>query len=454
MEDSDGAFVKIFSWFSKAAGKIKNFVLDVDKAGKKTDEIALGMKHSIKKPGLAEEWQLKGATSNSGGGGTVEPLARQLFEADLVDVDCLAASCAAHNLMTSLTNPVANLLGVGGSSERTALQARHTVCDLQKHCGLATFAKFAEKGWDKLHAGIPFPEVLGKTLQEPVVTRWWTVAVASDILSLCWDFFAHIAAAVASMTRTDQADNKIASGLDSLLREDMIYSDTCLLADFHKDFLNSHLRFYQATDPETALPGYMIRHVYARYFVMKKQLKSLKSGDVGDSFERFYLSLDALQDDPGLDEHAQGSSAAEEDEQVESAQEASPSSGANNRATARKENDEAANRIKMTKEQKREFQENKMKTFLESAESFIDKHNKRHCSPLFSAVAAFCEAPLGSIIAKHLTGRLDVSAITGTCFSEFHGVEFDLSSFALFALQLLPDAVELEELREKAFYKT
>ena len=450
----DGAFVKIFSWFSKATGKIKNFVLDVDKAGKKTDEIALGIKHSIKKLGLAEEWRLKGTTSDSGGGGTIEPLAYHLFEADVVDVDCLVASCTIHNLMTSLTNPVTNLLGVGGLSERTTLQACHTIYDLQKHYGLATFAKFAKKGWDNLYPGIPFPEVMGKTLQEPVMTRWWTVAVASDILSLYWDFFAHIAGAVVSMTRTDQADNKIASGLDSLLREDMIYSDTCLLADFHKDFLNSHLRFYQATDPETALPGYMIRHIYARYFVMKKQLKSLKSGNTGDSFERFFLSLDELQDDPGLDKQAQGSSAADEDEQVESAQVSSPSSAANDSATAGRENDEAANRIKMTKEQKQEFQGNKMKTFLESAESFIDKHNKRYCSPLFSVVAAFCEAPLGSIIAKHLTGRLDVSTITGTYFSEFHDFAFDSNSFALFALQLLPNAVELEELREKAFYKT
>jgi hypothetical protein len=175
-------------------------------------------------------------------------------------------------------------------------------------------AKLAEKGWQNLHSGVPFPKVLGKTLQEHVVTPWWTVAVASNILSLCWEFFAHMSWVVASMTKTnqadnkiasgldsllredmirsdtwimtktDQADNKIASGLDSLLREDMIKSDTSLLGNFYTDFLNSHLQFYQGTDPETHLPGYLIRHVHARCFVMKKQMKMLRSSDTGDTF--------------------------------------------------------------------------------------------------------------------------------------------------------------------------
>jgi hypothetical protein len=441
----DGAFIKIFSWFSKSTGKIKNFVLDVDKAGKKTDEIALGIKHSVKKLGLEDNWRLQGQTSDSGGGGTIEPLEWKLFEADLVDVDYLVASCTIHNLMTSLTNPVTNLLGVGGLSERTTLQVCHCVYDLQKHYGLETFAKFGEKAWHKLYPGVAFPEVLGKTLQEPVMSRWWTVAVASDILVTYWEFFKHVAGAVVSMTKTDQADNKIASGLYSLLGEDMLYSDTCLLADFHKDFLNLHLKFYQGTDPETDLPGYLIRHVYSRYFVMKKQLKSFKSGGTDNSFERFFLSLDALQDDPGL-----------EDEHGESEREGSSSSGANDSAGAGKEKggDEAANQIKMTKEQKREFQKNKMKAFLESAESFIDKHNERYCSPLFAVVAAFCDAPLGSIIAKHVTGCLDVNTITGTYFSEFHGVEFELKSFALFVMQTLPNTADLEDLRQREFYKT
>jgi hypothetical protein len=327
----EGAFVKIFSWFSKATGKIKNFVIDVDRAGKKTGEIALGIKHSIKKLGLPLPWRLKGLTSDSGGGGTIEPLAYNLFEADeMVDIDnCLVASCTIHNLMTVLTNSITNHLGIGGLNERTTLQACHCIYDLQSHYGIATFAKLAEKGWQNMYPDIPFPEVLGKTLQEPVMTRWWTVAVASDILALYWDFFAHIAWVVVSMTKTDQADNKIASGLDSLLREDMIKSDTCLLADFHTAFLNSHLQFYQGTDIETHLPGYLIRHVYVRYFVMKKQMKILRSGDTGDSFKRFFLSLDALQDDPGLDQQVQSPSAAEEDAQGDSS-----SPGPNVSATA------------------------------------------------------------------------------------------------------------------------
>jgi hypothetical protein len=446
----DRAFVKIFSWFSKATGRIKNFVVDVD--SKKTGKIALGIKHSIKKLGLPLTWRLKGLTSNSGGGGTMEPLACHLFEADkMVDLDnCLVASCTIHNLMTVLTNAVTYLLGIGGLNERTTLQACHCMCDLQSHYGLATFAKLAEKGWENLCPGVPFPEVLGKTLQEPVMTRWWTVAVASHILSLCSEFFAHTSWVVVSMTKTDQADNKIASsGLDSLLREDMIKSDTSLLGDFHTDFLNSHLQFYQGTDPETDLPGYLIRHVYARYFVMKKEMKTLRSSDTGDLFKQFFLSLDALQDNPGLDQQAQSSLAAEEDEQVDSAQEHSSSSGPNANVTAGtdKRSEEAADRIRMTKEQKRAFQENKMVEFLKVAESFINKHNKRCCSPLFAVVAAFGEAPLGSIIAKHLTGCLDADNITGVYFSKFSKFEFDLKSFAVFALQSLPSNAELEVVR-------
>jgi hypothetical protein len=132
----DGAFIKIFSWFSEAAGRIKKIVVDVDRAGKKTGKIALEMKHSIKKLGLPLTWQLKSLTSDSGGGGAVEPLACHLFEADkMVDVDnCLVASCVIHNLMTALTNAVTNLLGIGGLNEQTTSQACHCVCDLQSHC--------------------------------------------------------------------------------------------------------------------------------------------------------------------------------------------------------------------------------------------------------------------------------------------------------------------------------
>jgi hypothetical protein len=50
--------------------------------------------------------------------------------------------------------------------------------------------------------------------------------------------------------------NKIASGLQSMMKEAMAYSDMLFLAQFHTDFLNQHSQWLQEEDKIAKNPGF------------------------------------------------------------------------------------------------------------------------------------------------------------------------------------------------------
>ena len=65
--------VKILAWWNKQEKQMQSITLDINGAGKTTEEIADAVQHSLQK--LSEENRfLAGMCSDSGGGGTKEGL--------------------------------------------------------------------------------------------------------------------------------------------------------------------------------------------------------------------------------------------------------------------------------------------------------------------------------------------------------------------------------------------
>jgi len=105
-----------------------------------------------------------------------------------------------------------------------------------------------------------------------------------------------MALSVVAATRTNEKENKIASGLVSLMNEPLIHADLLFLAAFSKNFLDNHMKWYGSKDPNIGEPGFLIFHRFLRYFTMQEELKILENGgwETNSDFELFVLKLQTL----------------------------------------------------------------------------------------------------------------------------------------------------------------
>ncbi len=93
------------------------------------------------------------------------------------------------------------------------------------------------------------PLDLLKAMQEPLITRWWTIAVLATKAQRYLPFFIKMAKGVKNMTTTKEKENTIASNLLSLASSAWIVADVMLIASLLKLFLNNHMKWYQGIDP-------------------------------------------------------------------------------------------------------------------------------------------------------------------------------------------------------------
>ena len=411
----NGACVKrLFYWLDD---KLHDFTLDVDTSGKKGADIADAFANSVRKLFLDDGFTFAGQTSDSGGG-QLEELAMQMKETGLAPehILYLVGSCGLHNMQSIIREPLRQFLGDGGLSERTALQSLHAVYDLQKCLGLEPFVARLKAAWDHMHPDMlsppeDFPKCLEHSLQEPILSRWWTVSSASKVLVEFWLLLHFCALNICKGTTTNTSENKIASGLYSLTTESLIYSDTALMAAFHDEFLNVHFSWFQGVDPVVKVPGFLSRHVPCRCFLMFQALQQLQLplGDErhqgrGPNFKRFLQSIEDLEDDDVDEEDDDGDAA-----------DAMPATTVRDRAT------------------KQKLQRDKYKMFLEEVQKYFWKHMERSVAPPLLLLGIFAEKPLAKVCADFLLAKdFDDDEEDDNYFSEIHQATVSLREYRNF----------------------
>ncbi|KAL3910476.1 MAG: hypothetical protein SGARI_002106 [Bacillariaceae sp.] len=189
----DGQNIKFVTYFDRQAtsdarphGSVKMFLVDVDTCPKGSAGAALGAYFSLKKIGVK---RVHGVTSDSGAG-TPESLRDAMHKEGLLDRHAFADSCGLHDLMS-----------IG---KRNGVQLIHTVFDL-----FAQFRKWApytwknvlKRMWGDVYGGTERNEDsdlqwLQKRVQEPLLTRWWTIGSVASYLSRFWDLLLRMAWAV------------------------------------------------------------------------------------------------------------------------------------------------------------------------------------------------------------------------------------------------------------------
>jgi hypothetical protein len=141
--------------------------------------------------------------------------------------------------------------------------------------------------------------------------------------------------------------NKIVSGLQSIMKEDIAYSYMLFLAQFHTNFLTQHFKWLQEEDEVAKNPGFRCQQILVRYYLMQKDLIQLNTRINWNSFRDYGENVEKL---PG---------------------------------------------------EKKGKQKRKSEAFIEEAMISLDNHYLRWCNELLPA-ALGGEAPLATVVARIL----------------------------------------------------
>jgi hypothetical protein len=190
--------------------------------------------------------------------------------------------------------------------------------------------------------------------------------------------------------------NKNASGLQSMMKEDIAYSDMLFLAQFHTDFLTQHFQWLQEEDEIAKNPGFRCRKILVRYYLMRKDLVELKTRINWNSFGDYGKNLEKLSDE------------------------------------------------------KKEKQKRKSETFIKEAMTSLDNHYLRWCNKLLPT-ALGGEAPLAKIVVRILLSHHlpdnpnEQNQIDAEYFSHDHNRHVDLLDFASFVRKNYTQENKMEE---------
>ena len=109
-------------------------MLDIDGSLANTKACAEAVARSLKKLGInGRKIVLDGLTTDSGGGGVLEGLARALEKLGLIVEweNYLVGACTIHCLQLQLSKPTTELIGEGNVGKRNAMQLCYSVSSLQ-----------------------------------------------------------------------------------------------------------------------------------------------------------------------------------------------------------------------------------------------------------------------------------------------------------------------------------
>jgi hypothetical protein len=199
--------------------------------------------------------------------------------------------------------------------------------------------------------------------------------------------------------------NKIASGLQSLMKEDVACSDMLFLAQFHQDWLTEHFKWLQGVDDVAEKPGFRSCQTLLQRHLMRKDLENLKTRTEQKSFGDHDTNLMNFE-------------------------------GEKKQLQQKSFGDHDTNLMNFEGEQK-QLQKKKSEAFIEEATVLLDKHCLRWRNELLAA-ASGGEAPFGEIAARVLLNHhlpdnpCKLNQIDANCFSKDHGRHVDLLDFASF----------------------
>jgi hypothetical protein len=170
-----------------------------------------------------------------------------------------------------------HFVGEGGFDSRNTIQLIHTVF-FSLPCLEIQVEESGRVSMEEMHANeqmpvdlldsVEAPKDLVKAMQEPLVTRWWTIGNLAILTTKHLDFFLLLAKGVCNITNTDVREDKIASNLLSLASSEWIVADVHFIAGIAKDWLNPHMKWYQDIDANIGRPGFLSFHRSVRYFLM------------------------------------------------------------------------------------------------------------------------------------------------------------------------------------------
>ena len=207
------------------------------------------------------------------------------------DGSYLIGYCCLHTLQLTLANAIQKRIGPGKLGSRNATQLIHSIYDLQT----TTEVDLWRKLYFKAAGNLDISNVKFKKIAAPIITRWWTVGVAdSDFLDK-FPIFLELCKLLRNVYTSENSRNKISSSILSLSREAVIISDVNLIACYHDAFLNKNFAWLQKGD--TAIgnsPGFLGRHMLARYYLMHLQLNKLMNSGwkQSEAMQKFALHLE------------------------------------------------------------------------------------------------------------------------------------------------------------------
>ena len=320
-----GHFVKHLCWWRRDEPGVKVQLLDVDASGGTSKACAQAMRASINKLREVDDDGtnlLYGQTTDSGGGGVLEDFYGKLRPLGLCfPQGYLIANCCIHSLQIQLKNAVVAAFGEGALDKINATQLIHTAYRLQesidndqwrhmlfkssefvcnydpavdnggpeeagisaaeknKRCFLQSFAKiYAFSQYfkkpapvDPTTAGVWFRTIYSK-LAAPILTRWWTVGVASSYVFDCYLILFHACQTVVNMYPSTHTPYAIASDLFSMMSNQETFLDIALVRGFHKAYINKHLDWMQSCVDLTSTQGFQSHNIAVRCCLMEKDV--------------------------------------------------------------------------------------------------------------------------------------------------------------------------------------
>ena len=346
-----GHFVKVLSWWNALEEKVDKFVLDIDVSDGSSSACADAIYHSLKKLKSTMAVLLRGQTTDSGGGGVLEDLAKELKLRGVCHQTYFVANCTLHAIQLALSNPVKVVFGEGGldpttkEPKRNMPQMLHSVYDLQQSMEYAIFkmnyqeamnwvdaevarlqedilpstgnaAAVAEEGdrqfkedfrtvWKMARVVVPSSQEDEADEQDkeekrsvqkfpaPVLTRWFYVGKAAKRFVKDYLYVFKLCQMFINQKDSKATPNVIASCLQSQMMEPTLYSDLVFLYVFHQQWLVPHFVWLQAVDDATGEAGFRSQHILVRSFIMLDDLKRFKLDLAERKLVDFETSLSA-----------------------------------------------------------------------------------------------------------------------------------------------------------------
>ena len=274
---------------------------------------------------------------------------------------------------------------------RNAMQLIHSIYDLQASMEIGLWKKMFINAAKTI--GEDSPKF--KKIAAPIITRWWTIgAAATDFLEK-YSIFITLAKHIRNINTSDKAKNKIASSILSLCKEPVIMSDVNLIACYHETFLNKNFAWLQRGDEAIGnSPGFLGRHMLARYYLMHSTLKKLMNSGWKDSeaMKKFTLGLEREDMKEQMDDPSKP----------------------DQRITYKT------------------FQERKADYFFSDSLQALEKHYKRYCEE-FLFLSLYGETFVTQTVSSILLNKNETWFREGFLFqSEIHGAQVDMDDFTKF----------------------